>query len=207
MLRLVICVSIPGCLIPLQSVFAATVMVHLRSCDGAPLPGVTVQVEGQRPMVTGADGTFRFEAAPRSATEVTAQLAGFIKFHDAIVACDAETTEIDLTLASHVIDDCIPVGGATLPRSHSLTGSVEDLSGKPIRDAVVRLSSSGRAVEIRTNRRGRFRTGELPNGEWTIEIRRKGYVTKTLPIWLAPCGLPCEGKPLRLRLSPECPVR
>lgn len=195
-----------GTVLLASGALAASVHGRVVSCDGSPLPGVTIQVGSQPPVFTHVDGTFTFQLPVGKSTNVVATLSGAGTLEESVTACSEHGTEVEFTLPFHVIDDCIPLGATQLPRRGRLAGTIEDLVAKPLAGARVRVlhvSSRVVAAVARVGRNGQFRTRPIDNGAYELEVTAPGHRTKVLAVWVSSCGVPCEGR-LRLRLARDC---
>ena len=66
--------------------------------------------------------------------------------------------------------------GSTLSaQSASLSGSVRDEAGRPIRDALVVIDPESLSLRVRSDTEGRFRIGGVPIGRFEIRVVRLGF--------------------------------
>ena len=182
-------------MIVLAILLAATVTGRVVGCDGSALPGATVTVSTGQKLVTDADGRFALDVPDDGKILVSAKLDGFVAAEETV----CRTAPLEIALMSHVIDSCIPIGNATLPDSRRIGGQVTDLDGSPLRGASVRV---GDRVTW-TDERGQFQTELIPVGAYRLEIAASGYESRSVPVWVSSCNVPCDDR-LRLRLAKSC---
>ena len=65
-----------------------------------------------------------------------------------------------------------------------LRGTVQTLDGRPLANALVRLSATG--LDTRTDSAGRFVLAATPTGTWTLDVRALGYAPRQQPVDLVP---------------------
>jgi hypothetical protein len=63
-------------------------------------------------------------------------------------------------------------------------GTVQTLDGRPLANAMVRLSATG--LDTRTDSAGRFVLAATPTGTWTLDVRALGYAPQQQPVDLVP---------------------
>lgn len=59
-------------------------------------------------------------------------------------------------------------------QSTSLSGSVRDEVGRPIRDALIVVDPDSLSLRARTDAEGRFRIGNVPSGRFEVRVVRIG---------------------------------
>ena len=188
------------------SMAAETLEGRVVSCDGYPLPYVSVALSTGETAITDAEGRFTFQVSPTSDLKISAGMNGLGEAVDHTCVAAGRSTRIDVILPLHVYDDCIPIGRNKLPESRRFDGTVTNIRFQPLRGATVRfLAIVPRLtpVSAATDRRGRFRTAQLPLGQYNVEVSAPGYLAKSFELWSAACEPACE-RPLIIRLSPGC---
>src|SRR5260221_197032 len=104
-----------------------------------------------------------------------------------------------------ISEGSVCVASATHPYSNNPTTTMIILL-QPIRGTTVRFLAIVRRLTrvcAATDRRGRFRTAQLPLGQYNVEVSAPGYLAKSFELWSAACEPACE-RPLIIRLSPGC---
>lgn len=157
-----------------------TVSGVVKDSQGAPLPGVSVIVEGTtQGTVTDFDGNYTIANVPESAN----LQASFIGFTTQVIAVGNQTT-IDFTLKDETqeLGEVVAVGYGTMKKT-DITGSIasvstEKLVSKGATSVMENLQGSVPGVNI-TQSSGRT------NGGFNIEIRGKSSINSdTKPIYV-----------------------
>jgi hypothetical protein len=194
------------CLSPLFA-SAATISGRVVTCDGAPIPGVEVELSNGAVDFTTVDGRFVFDAVANHGLTISAQLGNFWTAKEDV--CSAGSTETELVLAIREVGDCIPGSGWEKRHDALIAGKIMDLRGVPIAGATVSLHSVNSPSETRkakTNRHGDFRFRRLAYDLYTVDASAAEYRAKSVRATVETCSAACNDGMLTLRLSPACPA-
>src|SRR5258706_8378170 len=121
------------------SMAAETLEGRVVSCDGYPLPYVSVALSTGETAITDAEGRFTFQVSPTSDLKISAGMNGLGEAVDHTCVAAGRSTRIDVILPLHVYDDCIPIGRNKLPESRRFDGTVTDIRFQPLFGATVRF--------------------------------------------------------------------
>ncbi|MFB7946250.1 S8 family serine peptidase [Kitasatospora phosalacinea] len=127
---------------------------------GAALPGITVKISsdatGTRTVTTAPDGSYRLALAPGS-YDIAASGYGYANF-----------AVKGLTVAAGQ-PQSVPLAMTAVP-THAVTGTVLDVTGKPLAGAVVELTGTPVASVV-SGKDGSYNLGEVAEGSYTLTVK------------------------------------
>lgn len=156
-------------------------IIYGRITDGAgcSVPGVklvAIQADDQAiaTSITDVQGRYEITGLPRGSFRVTAESLGFrSESRELVVSRGRNLWDVGLTLG-RLTDD-----------PHSITGTVRNLEGRPVRDATVKLISTG-SVELkeqsRSDAQGRFTISFMDGGHYILMASAPGYEVDAKPV-------------------------
>ncbi|RAJ46261.1 subtilisin family serine protease [Kitasatospora sp. SolWspMP-SS2h] len=127
---------------------------------GAALPGITVKVSSQatgtRTVTTAPDGTYRLALAPGS-YDVAASGYGYANFElKGLTVTTGQPQSVPLAM--------------TAVASHAVTGTVLDVTGKPLAGAVVELTGTP-VKPVVSGQDGSYTLGKVAEGDYTLTVK------------------------------------
>ncbi|WP_033222468.1 S8 family serine peptidase [Kitasatospora phosalacinea] len=127
---------------------------------GAPLAGITVRISsdatGTRTVTTAPDGSYRLALAPGSYS-VTASGYGYANLEvKGLVVAAGQPQTVPLAM--------------TAVASHTVTGTVLDVTGKPLAGAVVELTGTPVASVV-SGKDGSYNLGKVAEGSYTLTVK------------------------------------
>jgi hypothetical protein len=143
------------------------------TASGTGVGGVTVTATGPgAPIstVTAADGTYSFPRMPAGAYTITVTPPG-----DFIVSGPG-SQPVTLTTAD------VPNIDFALAKTGSISGTVDDTTGKPVPGATVTVTGPGGTRPLATDAGGAYGLGSLAPGTYTVTLALPAGYTSTAPL-------------------------